>query len=128
MAGITHTVTRTYNTGTRRLGGDVAETAGQENNLDESLPIFANTPVAFAFVKTKLKSICIVADQACDIYTNQASTGTPQEHLAILADQPYIWTAADAYFANPFAGDVTSIFVTCAAITRLQIASIIDPT
>lgn len=123
---ITHTITRSYNDGTRVLSGTVTETAGQANNIDESIPIATNTQVAFAFTKTKLMSICILSDQDVTIKTN--STGSPAETLTILANKPWMWDEGDAYFANPFSTNVTTIYVTSAAIARLQIASLIDPT
>lgn len=125
---LTHLITRAINDGTAILTKTETVTAGSEIRIEEDVPNpSTNLAFAFAFVKTKLKSIYILSDQNLTLKTN--SSGSPQETIALLADKPWVWSAGDSYFANPFAGDVTALYVTnAAAAAVLKIRAIVDPT
>ena len=114
---VSHSITRTYDNGAEAVSKTETVTSGSVVTLDETIPApSTNLAVAFAFVKTKLQSIWIHSDQTLTIYTNDASTGSPADTIVVTADRPRVWTTGDASFmANPFAGDVTSLYVTKAA-------------
>lgn len=60
----------------------------------------------------QMRLIYIVSDQDITLETNNA--GTPQETIALKAGKPLVWYLG-SYFALPFAGDVTSMYLTNAS-------------
>lgn len=129
---VSHRIKREVNDGAEVISETEIVTAGQAVAIDETFSATtANQLVAFAFTKTKLKSIFIVADEAMNLYTNAASSGSPQDHITLAADTPVQWTAADgaSFIANPFAGNVTALYVTpSVADSTLRIRMVVDPT
>ncbi len=128
----THQITRAVNDGSATIQKTESVTAGAALEIDEAIPDSStNLAVAFAFVKAKLQSFYIVSDKNADVYTNDVSGGSPQDHIVLVANQPKMWTAADAAFIpNPFGGNVTSLYVTTGSVgtAQLQIRAIVDPT
>jgi hypothetical protein len=126
---VTLSLTRACNDGVALISKTEVVSAGAGPPLDESIPAAStDLAVAFAFAVAKLKAIFIQADRDMTIKTN--SSGSPQETIALKAGQPFMWSLSDGYFAVPFAGNVTSLFVTLAAGTAsvLQIRTVVDPT
>lgn len=64
---------------------------------------------SFAFTKTKVKAFVMLFDTTCLLETNSSSA--PQESWTFVANVPYIWDTSTPA-ANPFAGNVTSGFLT----------------
>lgn len=108
---ITYTYTRQVNDGVNVLAYQDAVAAGESLNIDQTFTTGTTNQqlTSFAFVKTKLQAVFIVSDQNITIKTN--SSGSPQETISLVANQPYFWTT-NGYFANPFGGDVTTAYVT----------------
>ena len=130
---VTHNITISMDDGTQTITKTQAVTAGTALVLDESIPDSStNLATAFAFAYLKLQSLWMLSDKAITIYTNEASTGAPQDTIALAANVPWLWIkrAETGAVANPFAGNVTSLFVTNAsgAAAALQIRAIVDPT
>ena len=71
-----------------------------------------NTPFLIAIDVSALKHFTMVSDYAVTVYTNEASTGSPQESFTLAAGVPVVWNSGDTAI---FAGDVDSIFVTNAS-------------
>lgn len=111
-------------------------TSGSNPFVSEVIPPSStNLPVACAFVNAKLKSFVAHADADMTVYTNEASSGTPQEKIVLKAGRAYIWSLTESWLgevgdsaASPFDGDVTGLFVTSVAGGTLTISPIVDPT
>ena len=130
-----HVLTRTSNDGVAAVTGSETVTAGASPGISELIPApSTNLQVAFAFTNAKLKSICIYSAVDMTVYTNDASTGSPQETIHLLAGIPFLWSSTQSYIGasnpSPFAGNVTSIYVTLGGLTdsTLNIRAIVDPT
>ncbi|NIO43789.1 MAG: hypothetical protein GTO41_28705 [Burkholderiales bacterium] len=65
--------------------------------------------VNFTLDISQLKSIYMVSDQNLTVETNDSAA--PQETIALLADKPLMWQN-DSYYACPFAGDITKLYLT----------------
>ena len=104
-------------------------TAGQEINLDESIPDSStDLLVALAFDKTKIKSIYLTADQNLTLEFNSGSVPAPS--ISLVANIPFVWQSNDGH-ANPFsAANVTALYVTNASgsAAQLQGRVLVDPT
>lgn len=126
----THTITRTYKDQSSTALTKVESVTGdKENNLSKTMSIGTNVNLLWKCTRSKLKSLCIQVSTAATIYTNDASTGSPQDTIALLAGQTFIWTLAiDQLTAGPidcpFSNDVTSLYVTNAASCQLEIRAI----
>lgn len=77
-----------------------------------------NALVKASFAASSIKLCVIIADQNCTLKTNSGSS--PTNTFALIAGQPLVWLASDAYFANPFSADVTSLYVTTTIAVNLQ--------
>ena len=123
---VSYTFTRAVNDGVAPISKADVVTSGANQDVDEAIPANQTSlPLAFAFTKTKLQGIYMVSDQACTVKTN-TTTGT--DTISLLANMPYMWTISDSYFANPFAGNVTGLYITNVTACTLRIRSIVDPT
>ena len=111
---IIHTITRSYkDQSPSTISCIETPSANSENNIDDSIPISVNHQVHWACTVANLKSIVLYADGAVNVFTNDLSTGSPQETIALAAGQAYIWTLVkDGVGKIPFAGNVTTIYVT----------------
>lgn len=123
-------MTRTYNDGATTLTKSETVTSGGNLLVDESIPDGStNLQIAFAFTKTKLQSIYILASGVLTLKTN--STSSPGETIVLAANQPVQWSALDAVLIpNPFSTNVTTLYVTNAsgAAATLQIRGVVDLT
>ena len=127
---VTHSLTLAINVGSTTLSNTVAKTAGQEINIDESIPNSSNDlAVAFAIVRDKLKSLYMVSDKAITVETNNGTT--PDDIFSLVANEPVVWHENGGMAVSSFlAADITSLFVTnsSGAAAQLQIRSLSDPT
>lgn len=124
-----HIHTLAINDGSGQITKNNTYTAGAVDNIDESIPnSTTNGLVAFALTVAKLKSLYMVSDAVITVKTN--SSGSPQETIALAAGCPLVWNSSDGYFACPFSGDVTKLYVTntSGGAAQLQIRTIVDPT
>ena len=96
-------------------------TGSEELNLDFTLSAnTTNQQISLAFTKTLLQSIFIYsATQNITLKTNSSSA--PQETLTITAGIPAVWSVNDG-FVNPFAGNVTTAYVTNATATDTAVS------
>lgn len=113
-----------------------AVASGSGPIISELIPVNqTNLPMAFAFANSKLKSFYAYSDAAITIYTNEASSGTPQEKITLPVGKAFYWSLTDSFLGavgdsaeSPFAGDVTGLFVTNTAAANLTVVAIVDPT
>ena len=114
---ITHTITRQYkDQSSSTISKQEIVTGNAEANIDETVPVSANHQIGWAITRGNLKSVVLTCDVAVTVFTNDLSTGSPQDTIPIAAGQALIWTLGVDLIANcPFAGDVTTIYVTNAA-------------
>ncbi len=130
---VTHKISRSINDGGPLVNTYVDTiTDGGALVFDEQVAT-AQTDLefTFAFTKTKLKSIFMVSDQNVRICTNDTHSGSPGETINLVAGKPYMWTGDDGpYFANPFAGNVTALYITNVSgqTANIIIRGIINPT
>jgi len=133
---ISHILTHEINASSTVIRGQETVTAGSEVNISEEIPLNStNLAVACAFANAKLKSFFAYSDVTLSIFTNEASTGTPQEKINLVAGIPFIWSLTQSFLgevgesaASPFDGNVTSIFVTNTTAGTLVIRALVDPT
>ena len=72
----------------------------------------ANQQHPFGVDITAMKIFFMTSDYALSVYTNDASTGSPQESFTLTADKPVIWRTGDTAI---FAGDLTDLYLTNAS-------------
>ncbi|HEY4359400.1 MAG TPA: hypothetical protein VGN17_00425 [Bryobacteraceae bacterium] len=112
---VNHTVTRTYkNQGSTARTLTETVSGNTERNLAVTVSASTNNhEVDLAFLHADLKSLSITSDQAVTIYTNAASSMSPQDTIPIAAGQVLIWTLATDLIARcPFSDNVTALFIT----------------
>src|SRR5690242_16646651 len=122
---VVHTVLRSYkdqSPNTIQLSEVI--TGKKEDNYDGTVAIAANVNVKMAFTRADLLSLCLSSDQPVTIYTNDLSGGSPQDTIPLAAGQALVWSlATDLIGKCPFAGNVTTLYVTnaSAAVANLKI-------
>lgn len=124
----THSYTFTWARGSETFAQTISYTQDGEKNFDASVAgLTVNQEIDIAFVKLKVNSMIIFTDQAITIKTN--SSGSPQETLTIAASSPWLYRSDDNR-ANPFAGDVTKMFISVpgAAAATVKIRILEDTT
>lgn len=114
---ITHVITRKYaDTSPNALQKADTVTGNAESNIDASVPVAANNLIAWTATRANLLSLCLCSDVAVTVYTNAASTGSPQDTIPLVAGQTLVWVlATDGLSKCPFSGNVTAVYVTNAA-------------
>ena len=126
-----HTITRIYNDGVATFTDAESPTYRADlPAIDEPIgALAANFQVTFSFTKTKLKSIMLYATAAMIVYTNSPSGSAPQDTIHLAAGVMYLWNIDNGppYQANPFIGDVTTIYVTSTPGGVLSIRGTFDP-
>jgi len=112
----THTINTSYSTGIegQLTSSTIAVTSDSERNYDGAIPGSAtpNYEIDWAITAANLKSLMILSSIAITVYTNAASTGSPQDTIAIAAGIAFVWNGG----SNPFAGNVTKLFITAGAV------------
>jgi len=110
-----HTITTSYATGIegQLTSSAIAVTSDSERNYDGAIPgsATANYEIDWAITAANLKSLLILSTIAITIYTNDKSTGSPQDTIAIAAGVGFCWNGG----TNPFAGNVTKLYITAGA-------------
>lgn len=114
-----HKIQRSY---TDSTGVQVTKTETITNNTEKSfeavLPVAVDTHYVIALTRTLLKSIMIFSDQDATLCTNAASTGSPEETIALQGGFPIIWSLLqDGLAACPFSGNITAFYLTRATST-----------
>jgi len=101
-------------------------TTGNFNStLNQVVPIAANTQYHFAVTVANLQGICLYAQVAMTVYTNNPSGSSPQDTIVLAAGQCLVWTlATDGSGRIPFSGNVTTIYVTNASASTGTLAII----
>ena len=130
MADLTHTTTLTWSgTGGATFGGSLSDTADAEDNRNVTISSSVEVEVDLAISATRLKHLFMLSDGALTIRTNQGTTGTPQDVIALTANSPSSYSASSGT-TGPFAGDVTAFFVTTtgAGPTLLRVRVLQDST
>ena len=126
---VTHTVKNTLEYNGTKYEWTANQSAGQENNLSESIPDSStDLEVTWDADVSAMKSILIVADGALTVETNSGST--PTDTFTLTADTPIHWTTGSG-LTNPVTGDVTTnIFCTnsSGSAVTLTINMVQDPT
>lgn len=78
----------------------------------------ANKEILVGWDSDTIQSLIILSDVNCTVYTNAASTGSPDDTKTLVANEPLVWNR-DSGITFPFTGGaggaVTKIFVTNAA-------------
>ncbi len=127
-----NTIARTYNDGLSNIGGLETVTSDTQISADIAVPApSTNKQIDLTFTKANLKSLCLQCDRALSVYTNAASTGSPQDTISLLAGQANVWSLAhDGSGTCPFSDDVTAIYVTLASgsAATFKIRAIADQT
>lgn len=91
----------------------VSISADGEDNRELSIADgVTNGQVVFHVDVSQLALFHIVSDKAVTVKTN--SSGAPQETLTLTANVPLVWYTGCGY-TKPFAGDVTTIYITNAS-------------
>lgn len=91
--------------------------ADGHRKLDPTIPASStNFAVTLAFTLAKVKSLWFYSDKAVTLKTN--SSGSPVDTIVLAAGIPLVWNANLG--ANPFSADVTSLFVTNAAVSAAE--------
>ncbi len=72
-----------------------------------------NREILLAIDVSSLLVFYMISDVVMSVYTNEASTGSPQETFSLIAGKPVIFRTGDTAI---FAGDVTSVFVTTGSV------------
>lgn len=121
----THQVTEKVLVGGESISKVNTLTAGSKISIDETIAIGTDTLVALTLDVSQVKSIYILSDVAATIETN--SGGSPAQTLTLVAGVPYVWYT-NKYSALVFTTDITALYITNAAIARLQIEILVDPT
>ncbi len=126
----THTILRSY---TDVSGKPISYSEAITD--DSEIPSFdgsivaagANVQIHVALTKANLKSVVMKCDQAVTIYTNDLSSGSPQDTIPLTAGQAKIWTLqTDGSGACPFSDNVTTMYVSNpgGTVANLQIRGI----
>lgn len=103
------------------LSGNAAEVGNAEVTLNQ---VFAasstNVAGTLAFAVADVQKFVFLADADCTVKFN--SSGSPTLTVSLKAGRPWRWSKSDGYYTQPIPSDVTGIFVTCTAATRLRVA------
>ena len=84
--------------------------------------------ISFDLDVSEIEMIIMVADQNMTIETNNGAA--PDETIALIANEPYIWTVDDGVMGlvNALATDLTDLYVTNTTAGTLNIRCVYDPT
>lgn len=132
MATIKHTINKSVRTNAGTVGGTayIIEGTAEANVVLEDHAIGTNTAQDFAADVSTIVSLAMewspsTGSSQCDIYTNAASGGSPDDHIILLADKPLYWDTrilATEGTACPLTVDITAgLFITTTAIGDLTI-------
>lgn len=110
-------LSRTYQSGSTTINLTQTVTAESEVTVSMSVPD-SSTNVELDGVsvdQSEMKYFVAKVDGAISVFTNAASTGSPDDSLVFAAAQQVVWVTGDI-LSNPITADITgSIFVTNAS-------------
>ncbi len=114
--------------GGRTLSKNVVDSADQR--ISQNFTVAGSTTdqeVALSIDVSEIKSIYIQSNQNITLETNSASV--PDETLALLANEPYLWWTG-SLFTNLLATDITTSFWTNGTtnVATVDIECVVDPT
>lgn len=115
MAGnIIHTITRVYkDQSANSITFAENPTGNAEQNIDDNIAVAANHQVPWAATRSTIASLALYASGDVTVYTNDLSSGSPQDTIPLKAGQVLEWTLATDLIARcPFSGNVTTLYVT----------------
>ena len=113
--------------GAATIIGTNTATGSSVISLSETIAGSATTQISVAIDVSALKAIAIKSTVATTLKTN--SSGSPDDTIVLVADQPYVWFTGD-YNASLLTVDITSIFFVVAGATAgtLTIEGVQDAT
>jgi len=89
--------------------------------LDISIPASTtNQAVAISINPAKLRSLYMLATQQ-GLTLKANSTGSPTNTYTLIAGVAFEWSADAAYFANPVASTITTLYVTNAGASAARL-------
>lgn len=131
LAGATHYRTTSYkdSSGATVMSKTETVAGNAEADFDQVVPIAANTHYAFNLTRSQLKTLALLSDQNITIYTNDLSSGSPTDTIALVAGIPMCWTlGTDTLTAGlglvkcPITADVTAgLYITNAAASAANL-------
>lgn len=123
-------VNQSVNVGGITIGGTVCTVTGDTVLVfQKAFPIGADVEADVNLIDvSRVTMVAIEASKDCDVYTNAASGGSPDDHLVLKANQPLIWKTDDPAGSLFLTVDVTKIYVTNTAALVLKIAAVQDTT
>lgn len=124
----THTMTRGFSRAGESLSQSNSYTGGLEKNLSETIPgASTNLLVNYTLDVSACKSFYMQSTRDMTVKTN--SSGSPDDTIALKANEPYQWAPN---YADTFklTADVTALYITLAAGAddTLVIRATVDPT
>jgi hypothetical protein len=113
------------------LGSEIQEvTADLQMSFKKTIP--ANETDAQIDVELTLENcvvIGVIADHDCTVKVNSTSPMDPLDTIALVANRALLWVDGDPDGYNPFAQDVTTLFVTTGtADTLLRLVAGVNAT
>lgn len=105
------------------VSGSWSEVGNTEVSVDQTIAASqTNKQVTCVFATATLQSLFMLAEKGATVKTN--STSSPGNTFVLKAGIPFEWSVSAGYYSNPVAADVTTIYVTTTAATRLQIKAL----
>jgi hypothetical protein len=118
---MSHTISRVYtdNAGLQFVYSETVTLGTAETNINAETiaDASANRPILnFSADQSQLKSVMLKSTKNITLYTNDLSSGSPQDTIALVANVPKQWSlVADGIGACPFSADVDSLYASNAS-------------
>ncbi len=123
---MTHSISQTYQSAGGAVVTSVVLTADAESNVDITLPSStSDKEIGFALDESNCQGLCLYCSAAATIKTN--STEAPTDTISLTAGVAVICKSASEV-GTLLSGDITKLYVTCAAGGDLKIRSLSDIT
>lgn len=108
----THIILRQYrDTSPNVISLSESVTGNDDHNIDKSMAVGTNTPLAYTLDRTVLQSLAFSSDLALTIKTNSSSS--PTDTIVLVAGQVLVWSlASDGLARCPITASITSLFIT----------------
>jgi hypothetical protein len=109
----THVVSQSIQMDAGTLTKTTSYTIDAELSVDEPTTQANNVQkyISFPTQGGRLKSLFIVCDKAVTLYTNDASSGSPDDTITLSADIPVVWHSSSGFTSPVSNADVASIYV-----------------
>ena len=123
-------VNKSVNVGGITIGGTIGTVTGDTIiTFQKAFPIGTNVEADVNLIDvSRVTLVAIESNKDCDVYTNAASGGSPDDHLVLKANQPLIWQTNDPAGSLFLTEDVTKVYVTNVAALVLKIGVVQDTT